>query len=240
MSALWKAVAVQLPAGKVQLSTPISRVSYHPADRLFNVEAGGELPQTFQARQVIMTMPFSCLRSEHGILDDASIGISRDLRTVIDRMSYAQHGKLIVRGDAPNNLLYGVDHTHEATVWGNPRGLTFISHKPSIMRAAEASVVTRAQTHFGAVGQGRTDFKAWGDDPFSRGSYSIDFVGGLFDMDWHTPCGYVEHVNKLAFPLGIEGSLFFAGEHVNSGLGGYVESAVRSGEAVARYIAKRL
>lgn len=81
-------------------------------------------------------------------------------------------------------------------------------------------------------------FKSWTKDPYAKGSYSTRGVGNVATLDEMITIGG-EEVRKLFKP--IDNRIFFAGEHTTTlPVLGTMESAIESGERMARLISKSM
>jgi predicted NAD/FAD-dependent oxidoreductase len=210
--------------------------------------------RSFQARKVILAMPFSVLRSQYNILDDVSLGICPQLRQQIDTLSYGTNSKLIVPISKFMPTSYVLDMRDGGiTGWQNPGGMTWMLGGTVGAELTDNSPQVKILSD-----QMRTLFKGdhtdsdkpliinWSLDPFSRGSYTTTKA--------HTPLitmpnnpNIMPELSNFAMPLN-NNTLFFIGEHTCSGgvkvaengnepiSSGYMQSALFSGYVVGKFI----
>jgi monoamine oxidase len=239
--ALAEGLASKLPAGFIFTSTCLTNLSKKDNRYTLTTKDG----RIFSADKVIVSAPFSTLRSTSNILDDASLGISAELRMVINTMAYGTNSKFIV--PLPNlpptnyvlNLNYG-----GITAWDNPAGITWMLGGKAGAEIQDDSAITsgilsqmEALMGYKSSDNNQPIVFNWSQDPFSLGSYRANAAGQpiseLYEENTVLPGLF-----KFATPLN-DNTLFFIGEHTCNGNpvpSGYMESALFSGYVVGEFI----
>lgn len=224
---------------RIHLSMPLTKVSWDSGEKLFTLrfESGAER----KARSVVMTTPFSVLQN-NGILDDASLGISPEFRSYIDSRVYATSAKIVYSTTSPVNLCYGLDGQDGVCAWAKG------DHTLSVILGGEKGRDVQPNSklgqHFiqrlGTQQRAGMDpvVKNWFQEPYSKGSYST--------MTTETPWTWNDtqsetspELSRFATSLYAQGiPLLFAGESTVYGERGYMNSAIRSANAVAEILKK--
>lgn len=242
MSQMIGAIRDRLSAERIRLEHQLNRIS-KAADNKFHLSFNHNgATHDVVAKSVIMTIPFSVLRS---LELDESLGLSDLHREAIQTLSYGTNSKVQVRGEMEPDLRYLVNATDSSTTSWKPvsgAGLTIfmggetgrtLSSETAVplMRSALRSLPTlEAGSAAGVAEEAAFVIKNWFEDPFARGSYS---ASGLHAprLDIPSALAAFNGFREFAEPVG---GLVFAGEHTQVD-NGYMESAVRSGKLAAKY-----
>jgi monoamine oxidase len=232
-----RAFALRL-ADKIQYGCPVVRIERGPAAlRVMWNERGGS--QSLLADRVVVAVPFTLLRQIEIVPP-----FSPEKARAIQELSYGSSTKVFLQtrtrfwaGEGLSGFGYTDLHEH-MQVWElghtqpGPRGLLVAYTKFSGAREfdgldeerrvataldATAKVHPELPRHFEA---GRS--KSWDEDPWARGAFAILRPGDVTRLE--------PHIARA------EGGVHFAGEHTSPWLGGWMHSALESGERVAREI----
>ena len=229
---------------RIHLSTPVARIRWRRGDVRVGTTGGGEV----RARRAIVTVPVGVLKEDPA--SGGGIVFEPDppaMRRAVGRIEMGRVERIVLRFREP----FWVESEDRASFfhrWGGAAFPTWWSAAPAEVPmitgwaggpAADAlaglpptRLLDRAleslQTLFGAgrarlesllVGWHRHD---WNGDPYSRGAYSYEGVGGA-----NAP-------RALAKP--ISDTLYFAGEATEPEENGTVPGAIASGRRAARLI----
>lgn len=237
---LVEALANSIPQDKLLLKKQLTNLSRN--ENLYSLIFDDST--TLHAKNVILTLPFSVLRSQYGILDDKSLGVSSELRKVIDGMPYGMNTKIIFPTHAPVSLLYAIDIDKGTTFWGNPAGITqMIGGQPGkdldknyTLDAARQQNLERI---FGIkLAEGTKPIvQNWSQNPFFGGSYSSankgDFISFLHEQNQESPI-------LCEFATSLLPNIVFAGEHTHFYRSGHMNSAIETGQAAATLLLERM
>lgn len=199
-----------------------------------------------RSKTVIITTPFSVLRSSgstsSSILEDTSLGLTPEMRTYIDTLSYGTNSKIIVPS-GNLRLTYGVD-LQGATAWSSVnQDLHILLGGKAGKKVSNTTASVYVDPFLKAANMTEADTSNitvvnWSKDPFAQGSYSVRKAGDVYgvydemnDMD--------DRLTRIATALYDKG-VFFIGEHVSFKHKGFMEGAVQSGKAIAKIVAQRL
>ena len=246
MTPMIEAIAHRLTPSRIRTEHELISISKDATGK-FHLHFKGEGRGEVVADVVIMTMPFSVLRS----FDDlASLGLPDLTTRAIKNLSYGNNTIVRVSGKIKPDLR---DYIH-----GN---IGAISSTPvsgpglSIYTGAEVADSLTQETAFPLVDSVLGDLEAifsssssssssssapsptprflvknWKEDPFARGSYSTFGLHGD-ELNLSSILPDFKGFRQFAEPVGL---FMFAGEHTQLEEG-YMESAVRSGQMVAEY-----
>lgn len=233
-----RAFALRL-ADKIRYGCPVLRIERggDPSLRVVWSERGG--PQSRSADRVVVAVPFTLLRRIEIVPP-----FSAEKARAIAELSYGSSTKVFLQtrtrfwaGQGLSGFGYTDLHDY-MQVWElghtqpGPRGLLVAYTKFSGARELdrldeEGRVATAAdavaKVHPELPGQlegGRS--KSWDEDPWARGAFAILRPGDVTRLE--------PHVARA------EDRVHFAGEHTSPWLGGWMHSALESGERVAREI----
>jgi len=226
----------------IELNASLTHLSWNDQKRLFNLRFGSGIE--IQAKSVVMTLPFSVLRKTSGILDDTSLGIRSDLRTLIDEMSYATYNKIIYPTSSPIYLTSVFDLTHGVTAWANgeksltvPLGGTIgeeLTEDHDLVEILQKEFLPELNTSL----QDHPIVVNWAKDPFNLGSFRAFTKNcSLTKFDTQSPLA----INLYAFATELYEKgvpLIFAGEHTCFDDTGYMNSAIKTGFAAAEILKK--
>jgi len=233
-----RAFALRL-ADRIRYGCPVVRIE-RGQDASFRVvwrEAGGT--QSGSADRVVVAVPFSLLRRIEVVPP-----FSEEKARAIAELSYGSATKVFLQtrtrfwaGEGLSGFGYTDLHDY-MQVWelghtqAGPRGLlvayTKFSGAHELDRLDEER---RVATAADAVAKVHPDLprhleggrsKSWDEDPWARGAFAILRPGDVTRLEPHTARA--------------EGGVHFAGEHTSPWLGGWMHSALESGERVAREI----
>ncbi|MBS0271743.1 MAG: FAD-dependent oxidoreductase [Proteobacteria bacterium] len=243
MNQMIRAIRDRLSPERIRLEHQLNRIS-KSADNKFHLSFNhnGAIHDVV-AKSVIMTIPFSVLRS---LELDESLGLSDLHREAIQTLSYGTNSKIQLRGEMEPDLRYLVNATESSTTsWklvsgagltifmGGKTGRTLSSETavPLVRSVLRSLPTSEAGSAAGAVEEALFIIEEnWLEDPFARGSYS---ASGLHAprLDIPSALKAFNGFREFAEPVG---GLIFAGEHTQMD-NGYMESAVRSGKLAAKY-----
>lgn len=243
MMRLIEAIRKRLDADKIRPEHVLTRIHKDTDNRfhLFFNRNNGAVHEVV-ANAVIMTIPFSVLRS----LDlDESLELTDLHKQAIQTLSYGTNSKIQVMGEILPEFRYSINTETHTTAWtpvagpgltlfmGGETGATLSQATAApLMRAVLASSSGREAGPADAPAWEEFPFivKNWREDPFARGSYS---TSGLHSptLDVSSRLKAFDGFRQFAEPVG---GFIFAGEHTQMNEG-YMESAVRSGDLAARY-----
>ena len=233
-----RAFALRL-ADKIRYGCPVVRIERESdtALRVVWSERGGS--QSFSADRVVLAVPFTLLRRIEIVPP-----FSQDKTRAISELSYGSATKVFLqtrtRFWAEEGLSgFGYTDLHDyMQVWElghtqpGPRGLLLAYAKCSGARELDGlDEERRIATAVEAVGRVHTELpgyfeggrsKSWVEDPWARGAFGILRPGDVTRLE--------PHIARA------EGRVHFAGEHTSPWLGGWMHSALESGERVAREI----
>ena len=241
-------LAAALPEGTVRMDAPLERLSRR-ADDTYELRFSG-VAEPVRADQVVLALPFTMLRE----VDLSGAGFSRKRLACIEQLGMGTNAKVLAQlDDRPqrhgrwNGEMVSDDpylFTWDSTIRQRGRGsivTTFLggrsgaaglparhAHGPSPRAVVEQNlrdVGRRGETGIPGLRDafnGRSWTDKWVLDPWTRGSYAA-YLPGQFTRYY----GYVDRS---------EGGVRFAGEHTQTRFQGYLEGAVRSGEAAAASI----
>lgn len=242
-------LAGALPDGTVRMDAPLERLSMR-SDGGYEMSFAG-VAGTVRADHVVLALPFTTLRA----VDLSDAGFSRKRLDCIEELGMGTNAKVLMQFEQRpqrygnwNGYLTSDDpalFTWESTItqpgrssivtsfFGGRSGAAGLpaaaAHATSTPAGTDA--VLRDLTRGGATGITglRDGFNgtAWTDkwvlDPWAKGSYAA-FLPGQYTR-------YYGYAGRS------EGRVRFAGEHTQTDAQGYLEGAVRSGEAAAASIA---
>ena len=199
---------------------------------------GGD-PQSLSADRVVVAVPFSLLRRIEVVPP-----FSEEKTRAIHELSYGSSTKVFLQTRTRFWAREGLDgfgytDLHEyMQVWElghtqpGPRGLLVAYTKFAGARELDAlDEEGRVATATSAVAKVHPDLprefeggrsKSWDQDPWARGAFAILRPGDVMRLE--------PHIARA------EGRVHFAGEHTSPWLGGWMHSALESGERVAREI----
>ena len=226
-------------AGKVRYGSPVVRIESSDGSGLRVVvdEAGGR--QSLPADRVVVATPFSVLRRIEIVP-----AFSAEKARAIAELTYAPACKVFVQTrtrfwekDGLNGFGY-TDLAGYLQVWEHDqrqvgrRGLLVAYSKMAGARRfselddehrLSAAVEAMSHVHPELSGQAEGGMsKCWEDDPWARGAWAMWRPGDMARLEPH-----------VARP---EGRIHFAGEHTSPWPPGWMQSALESGERVAREI----
>lgn len=233
-----RAFALRL-AEKIRYGRPVVRIDRSDAARLRVVfaERGGR--QSLVADRVILAVPFSLLRRIE-VIPPFSEGKARAIRDLTyvslckvflqtrtrfwareglngfgytDLQGYMQVWELGQAQPTPRGLLVGYTKTQGA------RDCARLDEEQRIATTLEA--VTKVHPELPRHFEGGVS-KCWDEDPWARGGVCLLRPGEVESLEPH-----------IARP---EGGVHFAGEHASPWLGGWMQSALESGERAAREV----
>jgi monoamine oxidase len=233
-----RAFALRL-ADKIRYGCPVARIERSGDSSLRVVwnERGG--PQSRAADRVVVAVPFTLLRRI-----DVVPPFSEDKTRTIAELSYGSSTKVFLQtrtrfwaGQGLSGFGYTDLHDY-MQVWElghtqtGPRGLLVAYTKFSGARelggldeerriATAASAVARVHPELPHQLEGGRS-KSWDEDPWARGAFAVLRPGDVSRLE--------PHIARA------EGRVHFAGEHTSPWMGGWMHSALESGERVAREI----
>ena len=233
-----RAFALRL-ADKIRYGCPVVRIERGSDTglRVFWSEGGG--PQSLPADRVVVAVPFTLLRRIEVVPP-----FSDEKARAIADLSYGSSTKVFLQtrtrfwaGEGLSGFGYTDLHDY-MQVWENgysqpgPRGLLVAYTKFSGAREFDAldedrrvatavDAVTRVHPELPRQFEGGRS-KSWDQDPWARGAFAILRPGDVLGLE--------PHIARA------EGRIHFAGEHTSPWLGGWMHSALESGERVAREI----
>ena len=233
-----RAFALRL-ADKIRYGCPVVRIERGSDTglRVFWSEGGG--PQSLPADRVVVAVPFTLLRQIEVVPP-----FSDEKARAIADLSYGSSTKVFLQtrtrfwaGEGLSGFGYTDLHDY-MQVWENgysqpgPRGLLVAYTKFSGAREFDAldedrrvatavDAVTRVHPELPRQFEGGRS-KSWDQDPWARGAFAILRPGDVLGLE--------PHIARA------EGRIHFAGEHTSPWLGGWMHSALESGERVAREI----
>jgi len=234
------AMANEIGSDKIQKGNPITQVSWDLSTALYKIRFQDR--SKHYAKSVAMTIPFSVLKGS-SLLDDRSLGITPDMRGFIDDMPYGTNSKVVVPVGGNLRLTYGID-LQGRTAWASNTGELHVilggTEGANVDQTSANLLANRFLKHSGkALPPGSSPVVInWLKDPFSKGSYCASLSGTSFsELDEQSK----EHpeLTRMATALSSRG-FFFAGEHLCYPQTGHMNSAVRTGKAVASLILKFL
>jgi monoamine oxidase len=228
-----------LLADKIRYGCPVIRIERGQdcALRVLWSERGGS--QSLSADRVVVAVPFTLLRRIEVVPP-----FSDEKTRAINELSYGSATKVFFQtrtrfwaGEGLSGFGYTDLHDY-MQVWENgytqtgPRGLLVAYTKCSGARELDAlDEERRITTAFDAVARVHPELprqfeggrsRSWSDDPWARGAFAILRPGDVTRLE--------PHIARA------EGRVHFAGEHTSPWLGGWMHSALESGERVAREI----
>jgi monoamine oxidase len=233
-----RAFALRL-ADKIRYGCPVVRIERDrdAAVRVVWNESGEA--KSLSADRVVVAVPFTLLRRIEVVPP-----FSEEKTRAIDELSYGSSTKVFLqtrtRFWAEEGLSgFGYTDLHDyMQVWElghtqpGPRGLLVAYAKFSGARELDAlDEERRIATAVEAVGRVHPELprhfeggrsKSWDLDPWARGAFAILRPGDVMRLE--------PHIGRA------EGRVHFAGEHTSPWLGGWMHSALESGERVAREI----
>ncbi len=242
MSTMIGALRDRLDGGNVHIGHRLTRIFKDTAERFHLIfDDGGEGREVI-AKSVVMTIPFSVLRS---ITLDTTLALPKLCLDAINTLTYGTNAKIQIPLKEEEELTPFQYFVHGATKtlsW-NPvsgKGLTIFMGGDTGKTLSEATAPPLAQSvlkQLGGTGGVREglQIKNWSADPFAKGSYSTAGVNQSPKLG--TPSNTHKGVRKFAEPVG---GLVFAGEHTSLDYAAYMEGAVRSGELGAELAAQHL
>jgi monoamine oxidase len=233
-----RAFALRL-ADTIRYGCPVVRIerANDTALRVFWNEAGGR--QSLPADRVVVAVPFTLLRRIEVVPP-----FSDDKTRAIADLSYGSSTKVFLQtrtrfwaGEGLSGFGYTDLHDY-MQVWENgysqpgPRGLLVAYTKFAGARELDAldenqrvamavDAVSRVHPELPRYLEGGRS-KSWDQDPWARGAFAILRPGDVMRLE--------PHIARA------EGRIHFAGEHTSPWLGGWMHSALESGERVAREI----
>jgi len=233
-----RAFALRL-ADKIRYGCPVVRIERgsDSALRVFWNEGSGR--QSLTADRVVVAVPFTLLRRIEVVPP-----FSEEKARAIADLSYGSSTKVFLqtrtRFWAEEGLSgFGYTDLHDyMQVWENgysqpgPRGLLVAYTKFAGARELDAldenqrvamavDAVSRVHPELPRHLEGGRS-KSWDQDPWARGAFAILRPGDVMRLE--------PHIARA------EGRIHFAGEHTSPWLGGWMHSALESGERVAREI----
>jgi monoamine oxidase len=233
-----RAFALRL-ADKIRYGCPVVRIERGQDAPLRVVwsERGGT--QSLSADRVVVAVPFTLLRRIEVVP-----AFSEEKTRAIHELSYGSSTKVFLQtrtrfwsGEGLSG--FGCTDLHDyMQVWElghtqtGPRGLLVAYTKCSGARelggldeerriASAVEAVTRVHPELPRQFEGGRS-KSWDEDPWARGAFAILRPGDVMRLE--------PHIARA------EGRVHFAGEHTSPWLGGWMHSALESGERVAREI----
>lgn len=232
-----RAFALRL-ADRIRYGCPVVRIERLAAGlRVVWNEPSGTQAQA--ADRVVLAIPFTLLRRL-----EIAPPLSPEKARAVARLSYAASTKVFLQTRTrfwENQGLNGFAYTDlldSMQVWElghaqpGPRGLLVAYTKMSGSHALDAlDEDRRVASALDAVARVRPELprqfeggrsKSWMEDPWARGAFAILRPGDSLDLEPH-----------IGTP---EGRLHFAGEHTSPWLGGWMHSALESGERAAREV----
>ena len=234
----------RIPDGVLRMQAPISRLSRR-SDGRYDVEVAGD-PAVLLADQVVLALPFPCLRS----VDLDAAGLSQRRMDAIAELPMGHGTKLMLQLERrPSNTEtwpgFAVTDDPYIAFWDTSAGqpgdaglLTFfmagrVFHADQAHAAATPEMLAHARQVLKNVVPGMEQhvsekgwLDSWPDDPWSQGSYA-GFAPGQFTRFF----GFL--------PLPEQG-VHFAGEHTSLGSQGYLDGAIESGGRAARDVLTQL
>jgi monoamine oxidase len=224
-------------AGRIRYGCPVVRIERGPTLRVVWNEPSG--PQSVSADRVVVAVPFTLLRRIEIVP-----GFSDEKTRAIRDLSYGSSTKVFLqtrtRFWAEQGLSgFGCTDLHEfMQVWelghtqSGPRGLLAAYTKFNGARELDAldeerrlavatEAVSKVHPDFPRYSEGGRS-KSWDQDPWARGAFAILRPGDVARLE--------PHIARA------EGNVHFAGEHTSPWLGGWMHSALESGERAAREI----
>ncbi|HET9317787.1 MAG TPA: FAD-dependent oxidoreductase [Vicinamibacteria bacterium] len=233
-----RAFALRL-ADRIRYGCPVVRIERGRDTALRVVWSEADGPQSSSADRVVAAVPFTLLRRIEVVPP-----FSDQKARAVAELSYGSSTKVFLqtrtRFWTQDGLSgFGCTDLHEfMQVWElghsqpGPRGLLVAYSKFSGAREFDAlDEESRLVTAVDAVSKVHPDLprhcegglsKSWDQDPWARGAFAILRPGDVTRLEPH-----------IARP---EGNVHFAGEHTSPLLGGWMHSALESGERVAREI----
>jgi monoamine oxidase len=233
-----RAFALRL-ADKIRYGCPVVRIERGPdtAHRVLWSEGSGA--QSLPADRVVVAVPFTLLRRIEVVPP-----FSDEKARAIAELSYGSSTKVFLQTrtrfwEREGLSGFGYTDLHDyMQVWElgysqpGPRGLLVAYTKFTGARefdrldeearvATAASSVSRVHPELPRQFEGGRS-KSWDQDPWARGAFAILRPGDVTRLE--------PHVARA------EGKIHFAGEHTSPWLGGWMHSALESGERVAREI----
>jgi monoamine oxidase len=233
-----RAFALRL-ADKIRYGCPVVRIE-RARDAALRVawRERGSL-QSLSADRVVVAVPFTLLRRIEIVPP-----FSEEKARTIDQLSYGPCTKVFLQtrtrfwtGEGLSGFGY-TDLLDYMQVWelghtqAGPRGLLVAYAKFAGARELDAlDEEGRVATAVEAVAKVHPDLprhfeggrsKSWDEDPWARGAFAILRPGDVTRLE--------PHIARA------EGRVHFAGEHTSPWLGGWMHSALESGERVAREI----
>lgn len=231
----------QLTPEKTHLTHVLTKVTkdsdqkYH----LFFKTNDGEREVT--ARAVIMTIPFSVLRT---LQLDESLALPALTQEAIKTLFYGTNSKIQVANATPYHLRYLVEAESQTTSWCPPnvKGLTLVTggnEGASLTLETAQNLTNVILNKIDSESRGTSSnaphvmVKNWTLDEYARGSYSTMGLHPFsFDLESQKP--EFKGLREFAEPVG---GFIFAGEHTRVE-NGFMESAVQSGRIAAEYYLK--
>ena len=233
-----RAFALRL-ADKIRYGCPVVRIERGPDTplRVLWSEPGG--PQSLPADRVVVAVPFTLLRRIEVVPP-----FSEEKARAIEELSYGSSTKVFLQTrtrfwESEGLSGFGCTDLHDyMQVWElghtqpGPRGLLVAYTKFSGARELDGlDEERRIGTAVDAVARVHPELprqleggrsKSWDEDPWARGAFAILRPGDVMRLE--------PHIARA------EGRVHFAGEHTSPWLGGWMNSALESGERVAREI----
>jgi monoamine oxidase len=224
---------------RIRYGCPVVRIERGGGAGLRVVWSERAGPQSLSADRVVVAVPFTLLRRIE-IVPPFSEAKTR----AIDRLSYGSSTKVFLQTrtrfwTADGRSGFGYTDLHDSMqVWElghtqpGPRGLLVAYTKMSGAReldgldeegrlATATSAVARVHPELLRHLEGARA-KSWDQDPWARGAMAVLRPGDATGLE--------PHIARA------EGGVHFAGEHTSPWLGGWMHSALESGERVAREI----
>jgi monoamine oxidase len=226
-------------ADRIRYGSPVVRIERPPdaRARVFWAERG--TLHSEPADHVVIAIPFTLLRRIEVVP-----GFSEEKARAVRTLVYGSATKVFLQTrtrfwsrDALSGFAY-TDLLGSMQVWElghtspGPRGLLMaylklegadaLDQLPEERRVATAlDAVSHVHPDLPAQFEGGFS-KSWSDDPWSRGAFALLQPGHALSLEPHT--------------WRPEGRIHFAGEHTSPWLGGWMHSALESGERAAREI----
>lgn len=245
---LIKALEAKIGSANITTRQILKRLSRNNAG--FHLEVtnpGFSQNISLQARNVILTIPFSAMRQGQVQLDD-SLKLSSFTKQAIEKLPYGMNSKVIyqiAKSPFTAQTYYGGHCEAGFTCWSpgyqQPQNITCMVGGINAKSAFSTPTTLKSQSQKSFLGAVQSlnvqvisdpTVYSWSLDAFAKGSYSIhDYK--LASSELYEESKLYPSMRKFAEPT--SKGLYFIGEHTQN-VSGYLNSAVCSGIEVAGII----